>query len=246
MRALVHAGFVACADLPACPPASSKLLLRRGLLWDGAKSWTCAPGWLAARRFEERPLQIAYEEAQATMAAAMARRDSLDAAIAVEAQGEPWREVVGRLCCLRGVSTLTAFGLATEIGDWERFIDGRSICAYLGLCPSESSSGERRHRGGDHAGPSTPTRGACSSRPPGSSAGRCCAPAVSWPHAPPPPPPQPPPQPPSSPPAASWRTGIGLSLSSPRRPSKAGMRVQGSTTSRSRQILRARKSLISR
>jgi len=53
---------------------------------------------------------------------------------------------VGRLCCLRGVSTLTAFGLATEIGDWERF-DGRSIGAYLGLTPSESSSGERRHRG---------------------------------------------------------------------------------------------------
>jgi transposase len=75
-----------------------------------------------------------------------ARRDALDRAICEEAAREPWVTVVGRLCCLRGVSTLTAFGLVTEIGDWRRF-DGRSIGAYLGLVPSESSSGERRRQG---------------------------------------------------------------------------------------------------
>ena len=75
-----------------------------------------------------------------------ARRDALDAAIVEEAAKVPWAEVVGRLSCLRGVSTLTAFGLTAEIGDWERF-DGRSIGAYLGLVPSESSSGERRRQG---------------------------------------------------------------------------------------------------
>ena len=146
-RDLVRARDDARADLMRARQRLSKLLLRRGLLWAGVKTWTCAhERWLAARRFEERPLLVAYEEAQAAMLSVKARRDALDAAIAVEAQGEPWRGVVGRLCCLRGVSTLTAFGLATEIGDWERF-DGRSIGAYLGLTPSESSSGERRHRG---------------------------------------------------------------------------------------------------
>jgi transposase len=75
-----------------------------------------------------------------------ARRDALDRAICEEAAREPWAGVVGRLACLRGVSTLTAFGLATEIGEWERF-DGRSLGAYLGLVPSESSSGERRRQG---------------------------------------------------------------------------------------------------
>jgi transposase len=55
--------------------------------------------------------------------------------------------VVRRLGCLRGISTLTAFGLAVEIGDWHR-LTGRSIGAYLGLVPCEYSSGESRVQGG--------------------------------------------------------------------------------------------------
>ena len=50
------------------------------------------------------------------------------------------------MCCLRGVSTLTGFGLAVEIGDWHRFTGG-SIGAYLGLVPTESSSGAKRSQG---------------------------------------------------------------------------------------------------
>jgi transposase len=50
------------------------------------------------------------------------------------------------LCCLRGVSTLTAVGLTTEIADWRRFT-GSSIGAYLGLVPTESSSGDTRVQG---------------------------------------------------------------------------------------------------
>jgi transposase len=50
------------------------------------------------------------------------------------------------LGCLRGVSTLTAFGLAVEIGDWER-LTGSSIGAYLGLVPTESSSGQSPSQG---------------------------------------------------------------------------------------------------
>ena len=55
--------------------------------------------------------------------------------------------MVTRLGCLRGVSTLTAFGLAVEIGDWHR-LSGRSIGAYLGLVPTEYSSGVTRSQGG--------------------------------------------------------------------------------------------------
>ena len=55
--------------------------------------------------------------------------------------------VTRRLCCLRGISTLTGFALAVEIGDWDRFT-GSSIGAYLGLVPSEHSSGESRRQGG--------------------------------------------------------------------------------------------------
>ena len=80
------------------------------------------------------------------MMSVRARRDASTQAIARRPRRSPGPRVVGRLACLRGVSTLTAFGLATEIGDWQRF-DGRSLGAYLGLMPSESSSGERRRQG---------------------------------------------------------------------------------------------------
>jgi transposase len=53
---------------------------------------------------------------------------------------------VHRLECLRGIATLTAFGLAVEVGDWDR-LTGSSIGAYLGLVPTESSSGQSRHQG---------------------------------------------------------------------------------------------------
>ena len=62
------------------------------------------------------------------------------------AAASPYTPVVTRLGCLRGVATLTAFGLAVEIGDWHR-LTGRSIGAYLGLVPSESSSGASRRQG---------------------------------------------------------------------------------------------------
>lgn len=145
-RDLVRAREDARADLMRARHRLSKLLLRQGLVWE-ASTWTEAhQRWLAAQRFPEGGLRTAYHESLAAVASVEARRDALDAAIAEEAGKEPWAEVVSRLCCLRGVSTLTAFGLASEIGDWERF-DGRSIGAYLGLVPSESSSGERRRQG---------------------------------------------------------------------------------------------------
>ena len=54
--------------------------------------------------------------------------------------------MVHRLACLRGIATLTGFGLAVEVGDWER-LTGSSIGAYLGLVPTESSSGQSRSQG---------------------------------------------------------------------------------------------------
>jgi transposase len=130
-RDLLRAREDARGDLMRARHRLSKLLLRQGL---------------AERRFSEPALALAYEEGLAAMFAVKARREALDAAIVAEAGKAPWVGVVGRLACLRGVSTLTAFGLAVEIGEWSRF-DGRSIGAYLGLVPSESSSGERRRQG---------------------------------------------------------------------------------------------------
>ena len=86
--------------------------------------------WLRAQRFDTPGLQLAYDSAYDAMVAAVDRRDRLDAAIAAMAENSDYTSVVTRLGCLRGVSTLTAFGLAVEIGDWHR-LTGRSIGAYL-------------------------------------------------------------------------------------------------------------------
>ena len=88
-----------------------------------------------------------FEAALDAMVACVHRRDRLDAAITVMADESEFTPVVRGLGCLRGISTLTAFGLAVEIGDWHR-LTGRSIGAYLGLVPCEYSSGESRVQGG--------------------------------------------------------------------------------------------------
>ena len=103
--------------------------------------------WLRTHRFDARGLQLAYDTAFDAMLATLDRRNRLDEAITEMAADSVFTPVVTRLGCLRGVSTLTAFGLAVEIGDWHR-LTGRSIGAYLGLVPTEYSSGATRSQGG--------------------------------------------------------------------------------------------------
>ncbi|MCV6987763.1 IS110 family transposase [Mycobacterium timonense] len=134
-------------DLLAARQRVSKLLLRQGIIYSGGQAWTGKHQlWLQARRFEAAPLQWAYDTALDTLLATLDRRKRLDAWIdQLAAQGD-YTPVVQRLMCLRGVSTLTAFALAVEIGDWSR-LTGRSIGAYVGLVPTESSSGATRSQG---------------------------------------------------------------------------------------------------
>src|SRR6266508_1477653 len=59
----------------------------------------------------------------------------------------PWAEPVARLRCLRGIDTLSAVGLCAEIGDFARFERPGQLMSYLGLVPSERSSGQTRRQG---------------------------------------------------------------------------------------------------
>ena len=146
-RDLVRAREDARGDLMRARHRLSKLLLRHGLVWD-AGAWTAAHEvWLRAQRFDRPGVQLAFDEAFDAVLTTHARRDRLDAAIVEMAATSGFAPVVGRLCCLRGVGPLTAFGLAVEVGDWRRFT-GSSIGSYLGLVPTESSSGDRRAQGG--------------------------------------------------------------------------------------------------
>ena len=101
---------------------------------------SAAPGSL------RQPRRPTFESDYETVLSVNARRDRLDAAITLMAADSEFTAVVHRLGCLRGVSTLTGFALAVEIGDWDRFT-GASIGSFVGLTPSEYSSGASRVQG---------------------------------------------------------------------------------------------------
>jgi transposase len=150
-RDLVRAREDVRGDLMSARHRLSKLLLRQGVVYYGGKPWTGSHDlWLRAQRrsatFTLPGLRLAFDTAYDTVLATVARRGRLDDAIAAMAADSTFTPVATRLGCLRGVATLTAFGLAVEIGDWHR-LTGRSIGAYLGLVPTESSSGASRSQG---------------------------------------------------------------------------------------------------
>jgi transposase len=146
-RDLVRAREDVRGDLMRARHRVSKLLLRQGIVYSGGSAWTGVHlVWLRRQRFDAPGLQLAFEAEHEAVLQAEARRDRLDTAIKAMAADSEFTPVVNRLGCLRGVSTLTAFGLAVEVGDWDR-LTGASIGAYLGLVPTESSSGQSRSQG---------------------------------------------------------------------------------------------------
>ena len=146
-RDLVRCREAARADLMRARHRLSKLLLRHGIVYSGGKAWTQAHDvWLLRQSFPLAGTQAAFQDAYETVVLAAGRRDRLDSAIMAMAADGQFTAVVRRLSCLRGISTLTAFSLAVEIGDWDRFT-GAGIGAYLGLVPSEHSSGASRSQG---------------------------------------------------------------------------------------------------
>lgn len=145
-RDLVRAREDARGDLMRARHRLSKLLLRHGLVYE-ATAWTQAhDAWLRRQRFASGPLMVVFDEYYGRVFEAKTRRDALDKAIAELALSAAFADTVGRLVCLRGVSTLTAFALTVELGDWTRF-RSQSLGPFLGLTPSENSSGERRRLG---------------------------------------------------------------------------------------------------
>jgi len=114
---------------------------------DGGRAWTGVhDAWLRRQRLDQAGARAAFEDYYGAVLAAGLRRDGLDEQIAELAADPRFAPLVGRLSCLRGVGTLTAFALAVEVGDWHR-LSGATIGAYLGLVPTESQSGARHRRG---------------------------------------------------------------------------------------------------
>ena len=187
-RDLVRAREDVRGDLMRARHRLSKLLLRQGIVYSGGHAVDRRPrGWLRGQQFAAPGLQLAFDAAFETVLLTTARRDRLDKAIAEMAADSEFTPVVRRLCCLRGVSTLTGFGLAVEIGDWHRFTGSThrrlpGVGAHRVLLRRSPDPRGRSPR------PGTPTPAGCWSRRPGTTA-RPTAPGMTmrarWDQAPP-------------------------------------------------------------
>jgi transposase len=125
----------------------SKFCLRQGRLLP-TSAWTVVRRkWLGEQRFAYAAEQQTFDTYLHAVDLVDARIEQLERVIRETAELGPWRELVGRLRCLRGIDTLTALALVAEIGDFNRFNTAEELMAFVGLVPSEHSSGERRRQG---------------------------------------------------------------------------------------------------
>jgi transposase len=125
-----------------------KFLLRRGLIFRDGHNWSQQHRyWLHGLTFERPADQIVFEDYVLAVEQQEARVAALDEQLAAVAEVEPYRTPVAHLRCFRGIDTVTALSLVAELHDVRRFTSAPQLMAYLGLVPSEHSSGGRRRQG---------------------------------------------------------------------------------------------------
>lgn len=148
LRDLVRAREAVRVDLMRCRHRLSKLLLRRGIRFEDGRAWTERHrAWLADIELVPSAAQVTLADAIGAVDALVHRREALEREIVSRLGDSPWQVQVARLRCLRGIDTLTAVGLCAEIGDFERFARPGQLMNYVGLVPSENSTGEQRRQG---------------------------------------------------------------------------------------------------
>jgi transposase len=149
LRDLVRAREDIRGDLMRARHRMSKLLLRHDVRFDGtAAAWTTHHRrWLGSIDLGDRGAQVTMLDYLGAIDALLVRRDTLETAIDELIPGSPWAHTIARLRCLRGIDTLSAVGLCAEIGDWARFPRAGHVMSYLGLVPSEDSTGQTRRQG---------------------------------------------------------------------------------------------------
>ena len=124
-----------------------KMLLRRGMVYPG-KAWTDAHRrWLRGVRFEHAAARAAFDDYLRAIEHLEERLETIEQAIQVASRTEPYLEPVGWLRCFRGIDTVTAMSVVAELHDFGRFQSARELMSYLGLVPSENSTGDRHRRG---------------------------------------------------------------------------------------------------
>lgn len=143
-------------DLTRAKHRLTHLLIRWGYVWsefseEGKRrgSWTRAHWeWIRAIELPDSAAQESLDYYISEVRHIEAQKKAIEKRISQYAQRPRWRERVEALRCMKGIETMTAFALVVEAGVFSRFDSARAFSSWLGLAPSEHSSGERIFRGG--------------------------------------------------------------------------------------------------
>ena len=149
VREISRARQAALADLNRTRHRLGKFLLRRALVYRDGSQWTQRH----IRWIQSVSLSQAYDrEVLAHGLAELAHRGDrlaeLTRSLEAIAQSDPYRQAVGWLSCFHGIKTVTAMVILSELHGFERFGEARSLMAFVGLTPSEHSSGQSERKGG--------------------------------------------------------------------------------------------------
>jgi transposase len=124
-------------------------LLRQNSRYAGIKPWTAQHlRFLATVKLPFAEQQFVFQEMVNGISEAGQRLARYEKQIASVVEGWRWQPVVAALMSLRGVALLTAATLVAELGDLHRFATAPQLMSYLGLCPSEHTTGTDRRQGG--------------------------------------------------------------------------------------------------
>lgn len=148
IRDLVRARIAAMENVRRARQQVKGFLLRHGCIYSGKTTWTKAyVEWIRRLKFEHPAHYIVIEELLATIRDCVERQDRLEQQIVSFLPAWALAPVVDAIQSMRGVKLITAVILVSEIGDFKRFANPRQLMSYLGLAPSEHSSGDKVSRG---------------------------------------------------------------------------------------------------
>ncbi len=149
LRDLSRCRSAARDALHAARQMLSKFLLRHGFKFaEKAAKWgTRHLTWIESRPFDQHAQQLVLQNYLNEVRREEARLEDLEASLLKEAESWVRRPIVTALTSMRGISTLSAIILCVELGDFSRFESARTLMGFVGLVPSEDSSGKRKSRG---------------------------------------------------------------------------------------------------
>jgi transposase len=149
VRDLVRARAVAVEDFRRKRQHVTSFLLRHGRSYERKASWRGKhQRWLNEQNFAHPAQRLAYQEMLNAVQATVERIDRLEAALIDVVPAWTMAPVVEAFQAMRGVQFTTAVTMVSEAGDLRRFDHPRKLMAFLGLVPSERSTGQTKRQGG--------------------------------------------------------------------------------------------------